>query len=220
MTISKDTLAFLTDLSQNNNREWFNQHKDRYKTALANVEDFLTIVIRGIAQFDPSVADVEAKKCVFRIYRDIRFSKDKTPYKNSMGAVIGENGRKTERACYYLHIEPNGNSVLAGGKWKPDKDQLKNIRQEIDYNPEKLIEILDDKSFRKIFPGLADYKLKRPPKGYSADHPNLELLKQNSFVVVHNYADKEILDSGFLKQFAKHCKVMKPFNDFLNEVVV
>lgn len=219
--IQKSTLDFLKNLKKNNEREWFDANKDKYLAAKANVDSFVEDVIKGFSSFDKSLAGLKAKDCVFRIYRDVRFSKDKSPYKTNMGASINKGGKKMEIAGYYLHIEP-GKTMIAGGRWMPSADHLKKIRQEIDYNGKQLHKILSDKNFKKLFGGLdnsEEYKLVRPPKGYDKDHKDVELLKLNSYLVWHEFSDKDVLSKNFLKNLTATAKAMKPLLDFLNTAI-
>src|SRR6188768_1354185 len=219
--LAKSSFDFLKALKKNNNKDWFDKHKDNYLAAKANVEALVDTLIHDFTKFDKNLAGLKAKDCVFRIYRDVRFSKDKRPYKTNMGASINPGGKKMEIAGYYLHIEPGG-SFLAGGRWMPESDHLKKIRQEIDYNGKKFHKILDDKNFKKQFGGLDDsdeYKLARPPKGYDKNHKDIELLKLNSYLVWHKYSDKNVLSKNFLKVLTATAKTMKPLLDFLNTAI-
>ena len=219
--VQKSTIDFLKQLSKNNNKVWFDTNKDKYLAAKANVDDFTDEVIRAFSSFDKALSGLKAKDCVFRIYRDVRFSKDKRPYKTNMGATINPGGRKMEIAGYYLHIQPGG-SFIAGGRWMPESDHLKKIRQEIDYNGKAFHKILDDKNFKKQFGGLDmsdEYKLVRPPKGYDKDHKDIELLKLNSYLVWRQFSDKDVLAKNFLKEITVAGKTMKPFLDFLNTAI-
>jgi uncharacterized protein (TIGR02453 family) len=219
--VQKSTIDFLKQLGKNNKKEWFDANKDKYLAAKANVDGFVEDVIKAFSSFDKGLSGLKAKDCVFRIYRDVRFSKDKRPYKTNMGASINRGGKKMEVAGYYLHIQP-GESFLAGGRWMPSSDHLKKIRQEIDYNGKKLHKILDDKNFKKQFGGLDnsdEYKLARPPKGYDKDHKDVELLKLNSYLVWHQYSDKDVLSKNFLKDLTVAAKTMKPLLDFLNTAI-
>src|ERR1700743_2889976 len=149
--IQRHTFDFLKDLIDNNNREWFMANKERYDTARENVIEFTDGVLKALRKIDPTIDEaLEAKKCVMRIYRDIRFSPNKTPYKNNFGVSIPTRGTKLGRAEYYLHITPEG-SFIAGGYWMPEADHLKAIRQEIDYNAADLKKIIDDPEFIKLF---------------------------------------------------------------------
>lgn len=158
---------------------------------------------------------MKAKDCVFRIYKDVRFSKDKTPYKTNMGASINPDGRKSLIAGYYLHIEP-GASFLAGGIYMPEPNILNAVRQEIDYNPKPLLKIFSAASFKKYFNGLDEIdKLKTVPKGFDKNHPQIELLKHKHFIVTRNLSDKDILSKDFDKAVLAGYKAMQPFIEYL-----
>jgi uncharacterized protein (TIGR02453 family) len=217
--IAATTLKFLSTLKKNNNKDWFDKHKDQYLLAKENMENVVTEIIKEIGKFDKVIAGIPAKSCVFRIYKDVRFSKDKTPYKTNMGASINAGGKKAVGPGYYLHIEP-GNSFLAGGMWMPPGDELKKIRQEIDYNPKPLKKVLGNPTFKKYFGGLSpEYKLKTTPKGYDKVHPEIELLRFNSFIVWHKIPDKIITSKAFVKEISKGAKIMKPFLDYLSVAI-
>ena len=209
---------FLAELKENNHKEWFEANKDRFKACRLDFEALVQNVIDELAKEDNSLDGVKAKDCIFRIYRDVRFSKDKTPYKTSFSACIAEGGRKSSGAIRYLHLEP-GNTILAGGIYRPESDRLKKIRQEIDYNADPLKDILNDPGFTKYFDGLNGEQLKRPPKGYDADHPEVELLKFKSYTVFHNMPDKGVLSAKFLEEGMKVFGAMSAFNAYLNEAV-
>lgn len=217
--ISPSTITFLKSLQKNNNKEWFDKHKEDFLSAKENMESTVNDLIHEISKFDKSVSGLKGKDCVFRIYKDVRFSKDKTPYKTNMGASINPGGKKAIEPVYYIHVEP-GKSFLAGGMWMPPADELKKIRQEIDYNSKALKKVLSNPTFKKYFGGLSpEYKLKTAPKGYPKDHPEIELLRFNSFIVVRPIADKLLSSKTFVKEVAKGAKIMKPFIDFLNEAL-
>ena len=219
--IEKSTIDFLKQLKKNNNKDWFDKNKSKYLAAKENVDGFIDEVIRAFTTFDKSLAGLKAKDCVFRIYRDVRFSKDKSPYKSNMGASINAGGKKMNVAGYYIHFEP-GESFIAGGRWMPEGDHLKKIRQEIVYNSKAFHKILGGKEFKKQFGGLdqsEEYKLVRPPKGYEKDHPEVEFLKLNSFLVWRKFSEKDVLSKNFLKELTKSAKTMKPFLDFLNTAI-
>ncbi|MBK5284069.1 MAG: DUF2461 domain-containing protein [Bacteroidia bacterium] len=215
--IHRSTILFLKDLKKNNNKPWFDKNKPRYEEAKINIEELVEKFLANVSLHDKRYDQLTAKNCVFRIYRDIRFSPDKTPYKSHFGAGISPNGKKANEPGYYLHIEPS-KSFLAGGIWMPDKDMLKKIRQEIIYNTKKIKKILTDKKFKKYYGQLDDeYKLSRPPKGYDKDQPEIELLKFNSYIVWHQFSEKEIASSSFLRELNKGAQIMKPFLHFLEE---
>lgn len=213
--IQQQTLTFLKNLSKNNSKEWFDQHRSDYELAKKNFIDFTEELIAGISKFDPAVKHQEAKKCIFRINRDIRFSKNKLPYKNNMGASISPGGKKSFTAGYYFHLEPGG-SFFAGGMWQPEALYLSAIRQEIDYCQEEFKKIITAAPFKKLFKGLStEDKLKTVPKGYDKTHPQIEALKNRSFIVVHELTDKQLVATGFLKEAISAYKVMHPLNQFL-----
>ncbi len=214
-TIQPKTFAFLKALKKNNNRDWFNEHKSEYENAKDNVLGFIQELVVAFSTFDSSLRGLEAKDCLFRIYRDTRFSKDKTPYKTNLGASINAGGKKSMGPGYYVHLEPGG-SFIAGGIWMPPADEVKKIRQEIDYNGKDLKKILTKPSFKKAFGGLSrEHALKTAPKGYPKDHPDIELLKLNSFIVWKNVSDKDILEPKSIKSLTTLGKEMKPLMDFL-----
>ncbi len=217
-TISKDTFRFLKDLKKNNDRAWFLDNKSRYETARADFEAFLDELLTGIAKFDAGIAHHRAKDCIFRIYRDVRFSKDKSPYKTHLGAYISPAMKKSDihsRAGYYIHIEP-GASILAGGAYMPQGEWLKAIRQEIDYNAGTFKKIVNNHEFKAIFGELEGDKLKRAPKGYTPDHPEIELLRYKSFLAVHKCDDKTVISKDFMQQCISVFKTLFPLNEFLN----
>ena len=217
-SLSASTLRFLKDLKVNNNRDWFQDNKPRYEAARGEFEQFIDALIVRIAQFDPSIAHFKAKDCVFRIYRDVRFSKDKSPYKIAMGAHVSSAAKRSEihsRAGYYIHLEP-GASMLAGGAYLPESGWLKAIRQEIDYNREEFKSILEDKDFRKYFGEIDGEKLKTTPQGYPADHPEIEYLRMKSFLASTTCPDKLVTSADFLDHAANAFKALYPFDRFLN----
>ena len=211
-------LKFLKDLSKHNDRTWFEKNKPRYLEAKQSFEDFITELLKEYIRFDDKLAGLDPKKLPFRIYRDVRFSKDKRPYKVNMGAGFSPNGKLVQEPGYYVHIEPGNKSFVAGGIYMPDAANLSKVRQEIDYNAARLNKILKEKSFKKLVGGFDDFdKLKTVPKGYPKDHPNIELLKLKSYIVTHPYTDKEVMDKKFIKTIAAHTKTIKPLVDFIRE---
>lgn len=216
--ISPSTLQFLSELKENNNRDWFTANKSRYEAAHKNFLEFTDALIAGIGQFDPGIAHYTAKDCVFRIYRDVRFSKDKSPYKTHFGAHVTAAPKKSEihtRAGYYLHLEPGG-TFLAGGAYLPEGPWLKAIRQEIAYCTEEFLDILSGKDFKKYFSEIEGEKLKTTPKDYPADHPAIELLKHKSFLASHPCTDEQVLSDGFLRHCSEVFRALYPFDRFLN----
>jgi uncharacterized protein (TIGR02453 family) len=213
-------LTFLTKLAKNNNRDWFEKNKDTYLEAKDHYEVFVTQMLNELIKFEPALGGLNPKKIPFRIYRDVRFSKDKSPYKINMGGGFSPNGKMEQEPGYYLHIQPGNKSFVAGGLYMPDPGNLAKIRQEIDYNPDKLLKILKDKKFKKWYDGFDDWdRLKTVPKGYAKDHPQIEILKNKSFTTSHAFTDKEVKDKKFLKQVIEACKALKPLNDYLKDSI-
>ncbi|MCG8309194.1 MAG: DUF2461 domain-containing protein [Cytophagales bacterium] len=220
-TITKKTFQFLKELKQNNNREWFLENKSRYEEAKKEFETFIDALIAEISKFDRSISHHTAKDCVFRIYRDVRFSKDKSPYKTHLGAHITSAAKKSEihsRAGYYIHIGP-GESMLAGGAYLPQGPWIKAIRQEIAYNADDLRKIINGKKFKEYFGAIEGEKLKKAPKDYEADHPEIELLKYKSFLASHKCSDGTVTSKEFLQHSAEVFKALYPFDEFLNRAI-
>jgi uncharacterized protein (TIGR02453 family) len=218
--IYQESLDFLKDLAQNNNRDWFLANKERYDTARENVIDFTSQLLIKLQKIDPAIDEtIDAKKRVMRIYRDIRFSKNKTPYKNNFGISIPSAGLKPGSVEFYLQIQP-GNSFIGGGYWMPEAPHLKVIRQEIDYNASELKQIIDDKAFVKLFGEFRNQEqLKSVPREYSAENENIDLLKLKSFVGWHKITDDEITSAGAVQFVADICSKIYPLNVFLKNAL-
>ena len=216
--IKKSTIEFLNSLKDNNNRDWFIENKPAYYEAKSNFEELVQEIINKITDFDPILKGLEVKSCVYRLNRDIRFSNDKSPYKTHLGAFIVQGGKKNgdRFAGYYIHVEP-GNSIIAGGSYRPPTPWLSAIRAKIDEDPKRFISILNAKDFIKHFGKIDGEQLKRAPKGYPSDHPNLDLLKYKSYLVVNKVTDKLLLSEKYFDHSINVVKAMKPFNDFLND---
>ncbi|MEQ9286344.1 MAG: DUF2461 domain-containing protein [Cyclobacteriaceae bacterium] len=214
----KHTLNFLTDLGNNNNKEWFDANKKTYQQARSSFVKLVDNILKDVAEFDPRLEGVASKNCMFRINRDIRFSNDKTPYKTNFGALMGDNGKKSEGTGYYVHMQP-GNNFLGGGIYMPSPEKLAAIRQEIDYNPAELKKLIGSKDFKETFGDIKGEALKTAPKGYPKDHPNIELLRLKSFYVVKYYSDKEVLSEGFYKDAIVTYKKAEKFNEYLNHAL-
>lgn len=218
MTIKKETLQFLKDLKNNNNRDWFNANKDRYIAANENFTAFVQSLIEEVAKFDKSVAGLDAKNAIYRIYRDTRFSKDKTPYKTLLGASLMGRGAGCGVAGYYFHLQP-GHAFLAGGVHMTEPPALKAIRQEISYHGKEFLKIINDKNFKSNFT-IEGEKLSKVPLGFDKEDPMAEYLKYKELMIHHALDDKTILSPDFLKYSAKVCKAMVPLNSFINEAVM
>lgn len=217
--MKKIVIDFLTQLQSNNNREWFQQNKNMYEESKKEIELFVNSVIPEIAEFDPDIKFVEAKDCMFRIFRDVRFAKDKSPYKINMGAWITKAGRKSPGPGYYVHIQP-GESFLAGGVYMPEPDMLKRMRQEIYYNTAEFKAILAEKTFSKYFKGISEMdKQKLAPRDFPKDFPDIDLLKHKHYTVDHPMTDKQITDDGLRNYVVKTFEAMQPLNRFLKRAL-
>lgn len=213
--LSTSTLDFLSKLKKNNSKEWFDKNRPAYEQVKLELKSFVNELITSIAQFDPSVKHLEAKNCIFRINRDIRFSANKAPYKTNIGAYISPEGKKSFSAGYYIHIEP-GNCFLACGMWMPPAPQLNAVRQEIDYNADEFRKILSTKEFKKHFKGLSqEDKVKTAPKGYGKEHPEIEFLKLKSFIALEYLKDTDITSKSAVKKISTSFESAYPFNSFL-----
>ena len=217
--MDKQVLEFLRELKENNNREWFAENKPRYESARAQVLDFINYLIPELAKIDHSFAGLTASDCLFRIYRDVRFSKDKSPYKTNFGAYLVPGGKKSPRAGVYFQIAP-GDCFLAGGSYSPPADILKKIRPEIYYNIAEFKNIIQAKDFVKNFGEIEGSKLVRPPVGFPADFKDIELLKFKDYIVYSKMEDELITSPNLANHIIQLTKAMKPFLDFLNRAIV
>ena len=219
--IEQATLQFLKDLKKNNNKDWFDKHRTRFESARNNFEQFTAEVIKRLGKTDESIAHLQARQSTFRQNRDVRFSKDKSPYKVNMGMYLSKGGRKGIQAGYYFHLEP-GKSMVAGGLWMPMAPELKKVRQEIDYNFEEFDNIVNSKKFLSSFQNLdrsAEFTLLRPPKGYEADNPAVEYLKLKSIIASKSITDAELASTQLAKNITGYFETIKPLVDFLNRAV-
>lgn len=214
--IPKSALTFLTALSKNNNRDWFNLNKETYLKEYENMIAFTEALQNKIALHDHIELN-PGKKTLFRIYADIRFSKDKTPYKNHWSGRF-KRATKKLRGGYYFHIQP-GNSFVAGGFFAPNPDDLKRIRQDIDLNEKDWRKMLANKSFVKTFGKLQGDQVLSAPKGFSKDHSAIDLLRYKQFIIKHAFTDKEVTAPDFLTNINDTFKKMRPFFDYMSEVL-
>ncbi len=210
--IETSTIRFLKDIDKNNNKEWFTGHKAKYEAALENIKAFKDEVMKGLNK-----KDVIEEGKVFRIYRDVRFSKDKLPYKNNLGVHFKRAG-KDRRGGYYLHIEP-GKTFAGGGFWEPAPADLKRIRDEIAFDDKPLRKIISSKSFVKNFGSLNGEELKTAPSGYDREHPAIDLIRKKQYLVGRNFTDKEVTSAGFLKEVITSFEAMRPLFDYMSEVL-
>lgn len=215
---SKLILSFLKDLEKNNNREWFHANKSRYEEARKEFETFVNTIIPEIAKFDKDIVNQSAKDCLFRIYNDIRFAKNKPLYKINMGAHMAKGGKNSGLAGYYIHIE-NNNCFLGGGIYIPQVDKLKLIRQEIYYNFKEFSDIITAKSFRKYFQQLDDLKVSRTPKEFPKDCESSEFLKYKSYVVLCSVSQKQLNSDDFKIIVLDTFKAITPLNHFINRAL-
>lgn len=210
--ISKKTIKFLKDVRDNNNRPWFEKNKPRFEEAKADIKSFSETLLAEIEKFD----EIDGQK-LYRIYRDVRFSKDKTPYKSSLSGHYMRAG-KFRRGGLYWHIEP-GKTFIGGGFWQPNKEDLFRIRKEIEMDDKPLRKIIKSASFKKHFGMLEGDKLKTAPKGFDKEHHAIDLLRYKSFIVDKRYSDKEATDGNLAKEMAKSFKTMHPFLDYMSQVL-
>ncbi len=212
----KEILGFLRELSRNNDRVWFNENKDRYLAVKAKVEALTERLIAGVAAFDPDTSRLRPSDCLYRIYRDTRFSPDKTPYKTHIGIYINPPfGKKSPTCGYYFHIEPD-NCLVAGGAWCPPSPQLRAIRQDIYDNVDEYIEILDNPVFRQYYTKVGDNLLKTAPKGFPKDWEHIDLLKPRDFTAFAPLTQQDLAASDLESRVLDRMQAVKPLNDFLN----
>jgi uncharacterized protein (TIGR02453 family) len=215
---AKLILTFLKDLENNNDREWFHANKSRYENAKKEFETFANTIIPEIAKFDKDIINLSAKDCLFRIYNDIRFAKNKPLYKTNMGAYIANGGKNSGHAGYYIHIE-NNNCFLGGGIYMPPPDKLKLIRQEIYYNYKEFSNILSSKSLKKYFQQLDDFKVSRVPKEFPKDCESAELLKYKSYTLLCRVTQKQLLSEDYKSFIIDVFKTITPLNHFINRAL-
>lgn len=219
--LSKDTLQFLDDLKSNNNRDWFLENKKRYETVKKDYHQLINDLLNAMKPLDSSLEMLEVKNCTFRINRDIRFSKDKSPYKSHLGVWLSSGSKGINRSGYYIHIE-RGASFIAGGLYCPDAQDLKKMRKEIDFFHEDLEVILSEKKFKQEFENFDRSEantLKNPPRGYEKEHPAIELLKLKSFETSQKFDISLITKVDFVTTMSKKLIVLKPLNDFINRAL-
>ena len=209
-------LSFLSSLSLNNSREWFNDHKDRYRASLEKFREFTALLLAGITEFDPALGGQDPKDAIFRIYRDVRFSRDKSPYKTHFGAWMAKGGRKSTDAGYYFHLEPGG-SFAAAGVWMPPKEQLNLIRQEIVYDPDAYLKVIRDPGISDRYErGGREDMLKKGPAGFPADFKYLEEIKYKHYIFSRSYSDSEVLSADFHRQVVDDFRALFPLVHYLN----
>lgn len=219
--LQNSTIKFLKDLSKNNNKPWFDANRKQYESAKSDFAGFVQTIIDKHGKKDESIAHLKAKDCMFRINRDVRFSKDKSPYKNNMGAYINRGGKKSLFGGYYFHCQP-GQSFVGGGLWMPMPPELAKVRQEIDYNFNAFKKIISSKKYKSVYNDLsrdAEYILSRVPKGYEADNPAAEYLKLKSFVTMIPIKDAELNSKDLSKKVSGAFEALQPLLEFLNQSI-
>lgn len=212
-SISKDTFDFLNRLEQNNNRDWFNDHKKEFKTIEANTKKVYNELFEALKTHD----EIDRLK-LFRIYRDVRFSKNKTPYKTHFGGSF--HRKKPElRGGYYMHIAPNNQSFIATGFWEPNKEDLLRIRKEFEADDTEIREIINNKSFKAVWGDFVGDELKTAPKGFDKEHPAIDLIRKKQYIFTKNYTDKEVLSNNFIDEVNIAFKAIRPYFDYMSDVL-
>ncbi len=211
-------LQFLTELSKNNNREWFQQNKKWYDESKEKILFLTDVLINEIGKFDDSVRGLQPKDCMFRIFRDVRFSNDKSPYKTNFGSFICPGGRKSMNPGYYFHLEPSG-CFVAGGIYMPPAETLRAVRSYLADHAEEFLEITQDSDFKTKFPEMYDDQLKTAPKGFPKDHEHVDLLKYKSFIFSKTLNDKEVKSKEYLELMVDSFRTVSPLNHFLYQAL-
>jgi len=211
-TIPKSTFTFFKKLEKNNNRDWFNEHKSEFKDIEKDVKLFYNSLMEKLRAHD----DIEGMK-MFRIYRDVRFSKNKAPYKTHFGGSF-KRATARLRGGYYLHIQP-GESFIATGFWEPSKEDLFRIRKEFETDDEEMRAILANKKFKSVWGGFVGDELKTAPKGFDKEHPAIDLIRKKQFIFTKQFSDKEILEDDFVSKVDIAFKVVRPYFDYMSDVL-
>ena len=217
--ISPSTISFLKSLKKNNNKPWFDNNREKYLDAKNNFEQFVEELLQKMVLIDEDIKGLSAKNCCFRINRDIRFSKNKTPYKINMSAYFSKGGKKSIYAGYYFHLQPEGNSFVGGGLWHPEATELKKLRQEIDYCFPEFKKIINAPSFKKNYGELQkdeSQMLVNLPKGYDKENPATDFLKMKSFVASKNIPDADLLSPKLGNEIIQSFKALLPLLKFIN----
>ncbi len=210
--ITKDIFDFLKVLEKNNNREWFTEHKSQFKALESKVKDFYKSILQALEEHD----EIEKLK-MFRIYRDVRFSKDKTPYKIHFAGSFSRAGASL-RGGYYMRLKP-GESFIAAGFWEPNKDDLLRIRKEFETDSSEFREILNDPTFKKVWGDLQGEELKTSPKGFDKEDPNIDLIRKKQFIFVKHFSDQEVFSPEFKNTVNESFKTIRPYFDLMSEIL-
>ena len=212
ITVPQKTFDFFKSLGKNNNREWFNTHKDEFKSLETDIKKFYNAVLENLRRHD----DVDTLK-IFRIYRDIRFSKDKTPYKTHFGGSFNRK-KPSLRGGYYLHISP-GDSFIATGFWEPNKEDLFRIRKEFEIDDSQIRKIISKKNFKEVWGDFVGDELKTAPKGFDKEHPAIDLIRKKQYIFTKKFDDKEVLSADFLDKLDKAFKTIRPYFDYMSDIL-
>lgn len=216
--VNPATISFLKALKKNNSKPWFDENRSKYEAAKKDFENLVQTIIDAHAKNDPSLTDLKAKECMFRINRDVRFSKNKSPYKTNFGASINAGGKKSMKAGYYFHIEP-GESFAGGGIYMPMAPELKKVRQEIEYNSDEFRSIVEGKKFRSVFGGLSEsegMKISRVPQGFDKESPVADYLMFKSYIALRNIPDKDLAEKSLVKTVVDSFAALQPLLAFIN----
>lgn len=211
--ITPAVFSFLKKLEKNNNRDWFSEHKKEFEVLKIDMKSFFNILGEDVKAHD----EIERVK-IFRIYRDVRFSKNKTPYKINFSSSLSRAGTKL-RGGYYTQVQPNNESFIAAGFWGPEKEDLLRIRKELELDSSEFREVIGAKKFKIIWGELKGDEVKTSPKGFDKEHPNIDLIKKKQFIFTRSFTDKEVLDSNFIKEVNKSFKAIRPYFDLMSEVL-
>jgi len=214
----KNAVGFLADLANNNNRDWFQAHKGRYQEALEEFRSFTEALLKGLVSFDPSLGNLQARDSIFRIYKDVRFSKDKSPYKTHFGCWMTKSGRKSSDAGYYFQLQP-GQSFMGAGVYMPPSDRLKLIRQEILYQPQSWLDLIHAPGMEAYERGGQEDRLKKGPAGFPPDFPHMEEIKYKHYIYSRSYTNTEVLSETFVKRLVKDFQGLHPLVEYLNQAM-
>lgn len=217
--LQKSTLTFLENLKDNNHKQWFDENRAIYFEAKTDFENFVGTIINEMVEIDSDLKDLTPKACMYRINRDIRFSKNKTPYKTNIACSLTREGKKSIYAGYYFHLQPGEKSFVGGGLWMPASPELKKVRQEIDYCFPEFKKIINNPSFKKTYKSLEREEgqvLVNIPKGYDKDNPAGEFLRLKSFFVTKSIPDKKLTKKDLLKEIIHDFTTILPLNKFIN----
>jgi len=213
LTVSEDAFKFLNSLEKNNNREWFNDHKKEFKAIETDIKKVYQAVFENLKKHD----DIDKLK-MFRIYRDVRFSKNKLPYKTHFGGSFHRT-KPHLRGGYYLHVQPNNESFIATGFWEPNKEDLLRMRKEFEMDDQEMRDILNNKSFKQVWGDLVGDELITAPKGFDKDHKAIDLIRKKQYIFIKKFTDKEVLDSNFIASVDEAFKTVRPYFNYMSDVL-